>query len=277
MTATSKAAATCLNVIALFTQYSVMFAQQMPDLPTLLKDVAAHQRQLDEIRENYTYHRIRQVDDLDKNGAVTKTEIIEREVFFVNGRQIGRVVKRNGVPISAAEEKAERERIQELAERFAKLPDAAGSGGRVGLIAEILKVVNVSNPRRVELNGRATLAFDFAGDRQAAAHGMEQNAEKKSAGTVWIDEADRQVARLEVRLDDNFHVGGGLLGSLQKGTRIDVEQSPIGDGLWMETANEQHVEARLVIKRYRQNVHIKDVDFKRFDVESLQKISPPSR
>jgi hypothetical protein len=252
-------------------------AQQMPDLPTLLKDVAAHQRQLDQIRENYTYHRIRQVDDLDKNGAVTKTEIIEREVFFVNGRQIGRVVKRNGVPISASEEKAEQERIQKLVERIAKLPDAAGSGGRVGLIAEILKVVNVSNPRRVQINGRATLAFDFAGDRHAAAHGMEQNAEKKSAGTVWIDEADRQVARLEVRLDDSFHVGGGLLGSLQKGTRIDIEQSPIGDGLWMETANEQHVEARLVVKRYRQNVHIKDVDFKRFDVESLQKISPPSR
>jgi hypothetical protein len=252
-------------------------AQQMPDLPTLLKDVAAHQRQLDQIRENYTYHRIRQVDDLDKNGAITKTETIEREVFFVNGRQIGRVVKKNGVPISPGEEKAEQERIRKLVEQFAKLPDAAGSGGRVGLIAEILKVVNVSNPRRVVRNGRATLAFDFAGDRHAAAHGMEQNAEKKSAGTVWIDEADRQVARLEVRLDDNFHVGGGLLGSLQKGTRIEVEQSPIGDGLWMETANEQHVEARLVVKRYRQNVHIKDVDFKRFDVESLQKINPPLR
>jgi hypothetical protein len=266
-----NSAATCLNVIALFTQYN----QAMPDLPTLLRDVAQHQRQLDQIRENYTYHRIRQVDDLDKNGAVTKTETIEREVFFVNGRQIGRIVKRNGVPISAAEEKAERERIRKLVRQFAKLPDAAGSGGRVGLIAEILKVVNVSNPRRVQLNGRATLAFDFAGDRHAAAHGMEQNAEKKSAGTVWIDEADRQVARLEVRLDDNFHVGGGLLGSLQKGTRIEINQSPIGDGLWMETANEQHVEARLVVKPYRQNVHIKDVDFQRFDVESLQKITPP--
>src|SRR5580698_5290049 len=252
-------------------------AQQMPDLPTLLKDVAAHQRQLDEIRENYTYHRIRQVDDLDKDGAVTKTETIEREVFFVNGRQVGRVVKKNGVPVSPAEDKAEQERVQKLVQRFSKLPDAAGSGGRVGLIAEILKVVNISNPRRVQLNGRATLAFDFAGDRHASAHGMEQHAEKKSAGTVWIDEADRQVARLEVRLDDNFHVGGGLLGSLQKGTHINIEQSPIGDGLWMETANEQHVEARLVVKHYRQNVHIKDVDFKRFDVESLQQISPPSR
>lgn len=87
-------------------------AQPLPDLPTLLRDVAAHQRQLDQIRENYTYHRIRQVDDLDKNGAVTKSETIEREVFFVNGRQIGRVVKKNGVPISASEEKAEGERVQ---------------------------------------------------------------------------------------------------------------------------------------------------------------------
>ena len=54
-----NSAVTCLSVIALFTQYN----QAMPDLPTLLKDVAAHQRQLDEIRENYTYHRIRQVEE----------------------------------------------------------------------------------------------------------------------------------------------------------------------------------------------------------------------
>src|SRR5580698_5713638 len=101
-------------------------AQQMPDLPTLLKDVAAHQRQLDEIRENYTFHRIRQVDDLDKNGAVTKSETIEREIFFVNGRQIGRVVKKNGVPISAVEEKAEQKRIRQLVERLSRLPNAAG-------------------------------------------------------------------------------------------------------------------------------------------------------
>jgi len=74
--------------VLVFCGASFAVAQQMPDLPTLLKDVQAHQRQLDEIRENYTYHRIRQVDDLDKNGAVTKTETIEREIFFVNGRQI---------------------------------------------------------------------------------------------------------------------------------------------------------------------------------------------
>jgi hypothetical protein len=252
-------------------------ARPIPDPGSLLEEAKTNQHRMDKIRENYTFHVIRRTDELDKNGAVVKTTTIEREVFFVNGRQIGRVVKKNGVPISASEEKAEQKRIRELVERFSKLPDAAGSGGRVGLIAEILKVVNVSNPRRVQLNGRATLAFDFAGDRHAAAHGMEQNAEKKSAGTVWIDEADRQVARLEVRIDDNFHIGGGLLASIQKGTRVDVQQSPIGDGLWMETANEQHVEARLVVKRYRQNVHIKDVDFKRFDVESLQKINPPSR
>ncbi len=48
-------------------------------------------------------------------------------------------------------------------------------------------------------------------------------------GTIWIDEGDRQVAHLEVTFDDNFHVAGGLLASVQKGSnfRFDQVSSPI--------------------------------------------------
>src|SRR5207247_1275143 len=110
--------------------------------------------------------------------------------------------------------------------------------------------------------GRNTLAFDFVGDPKAHAHGTTQNIAKKVRGTIWVDEADRQVARLEVTFDENFRLGGGLLASIQKGTSFKVEQSPVGQGLWLESANEQHVTARVVVKSLRQNVHVKDFDFK---------------
>ena len=49
-----------------------------------------------------------------------------------------------------------------------------------------------------------------------------------------------------------------------------MERSPIGDGLWMETSNDQHISARIVVKNFRQNTHAKDFDFKKFNVEAVE-------
>ena len=192
---------------------------------------------MDEIRENYTFHRIVRTDDLDKKGAVVRTTI----------------------------------------ERLANLRLRREGSGEAGFIGGILKVVQVSNPRRMMLHDRETLAFDFTGDPRLTAHGMGQNTEKKTAGTIWIDEVDHQVARFEICMADNFRVGGGILASVQKGTRIEVEQSPIAEGLWMPTLNQEHVDVRMVVAHERRNLLVTDSDFGRFDVNALQKIGPPSR
>jgi len=256
----------------------VACAQTIPDLETLLKEVQANQHKMDEIRENYTFHRIRTEEDLDEKGAVIKTISFEREFFFVNGRGIGRLVKKNGVELNPQEEKNEQARVKKVVEMAMKTDHKARRGrGPVGLVGEILPMVKISNPRRISVNGRNTLAFDFTGDPHAKGKDTNENAAKKMAGTIWFDEADRQVARLEVHFYDNFRIGGGLLASVQKGTTFEIEQSPIGDGLWMQTASDQHVSARIVVKSYRENVHIRDMDFKRFNVDVRQQIGPPAK
>lgn len=252
-------------------------AQAIPDLETLLKEVQANQHKMDEIRENYTFHRTTTEEDLDEKGAVVKTTTTEREVFFVNGRGIGRLVKKNGVPLNPQEEKKEDARVKSIVEMAMKTDQKARRGrGPLGLVGQILPMVKISNPRRVSFRGRSTLAFDFTGDPHAKGKGTEENAAKKMAGAVWFDEADHQVARLEVHFYENFRIGGGLV-SVQKGSTIEVEQAPIGDGLWMQTTNDQHVNARIVVKNFRQNVHTKNTDFKKFNVEVLQQISPPGK
>ena len=248
----------------------------VPDPAELMAVVRAHQKTMDEVRENYTYHHARQVEELGGGGAVKKTTSLEREVFFVNGRQIGRLISRNGKPLSDEEDRKERERTRKLAVEFATKPASFGKGGGVNLISTILAVADVSNPRRTEVNGRSTIAFDFKGNPKAEAHGMEANGAKKVAGTVWIDEADRQVARLEVEFYEPFHIAGGLLASIQKGTIIRVEQSPIGEGLWMQTANEQHMNARVITMSLHENIHARNFDFKRFNVDEVQQIGKPA-
>ena len=63
---------------------------------------------------------LRQTDQLDKNGVVVKTTSIEREIFFVNGRRIARLVKRDGKDLTPAEDKAEQARVQKVVETVLK-------------------------------------------------------------------------------------------------------------------------------------------------------------
>lgn len=260
--------AVCLGAILKIS----LAAQAVPDIETLLKQVQDNQHKMDDVRENYTFHRITSTDELDDKGSVVKTTSSEREVFFVNGRQIGRLIKRNGIALSAGEQKAEQARVTGVVKEAMKSGARASRGMRsVGMISTLLPMANVSNPRRVTFHGRPTLAFDFIGDPHAKAKDMKQNAAKKMAGTLWFDEADHQVARMEVHFYDNFRIGGGLLASVQKGSTIEVEQSPIGEGLWMQTLSEQHVAARIVVKNVRENVHIRNVDFKKFNVDAVEK------
>jgi hypothetical protein len=91
------------------------------------------------------------------------------------------------------------------------------------------------------------------------------------SGTIWFDQADHQVARLEVRFDDNFHIGGGIFASVQKGSTMEFEQAPVGDGLWMQTSSAEHLDARVVLTKLREDVHVKDFNFKKFNAETIEK------
>src|ERR1700721_917945 len=102
---------------------SLFLAQTpMPEPATLVKEIEAHQRRMDELRENYTFHEVTLTDELDTNGAVKGTESEERDVFFVNGYRIARLVKKNGVSLDPADEKKEQDRITKLVAQRAKEP-----------------------------------------------------------------------------------------------------------------------------------------------------------
>src|SRR5579863_3593804 len=88
---------------------------------------------------------------------------------------------------------------------------------------------------------------------------------------MWVDEADREVAHAEVSFDDNFHVAGGLLANIQKGSNFHFDQAPVESGLWLPTGGEGTFQARfLLLKNMRQHFVERDYDYKRFRVDTQQ-------
>jgi hypothetical protein len=166
----------------------------LPDIRWLVQEVQEHQKQLDKIRESYTYTSMETGQDIDANGQVKKTETEESEVSFVNGHTIARTVKKNGQPLRDHDQQKEAERVTKLVEKAEETPP-----GQPPISASrVLEIMDVRNERRVNFRGRPTIVFDFVGRQNAKTHGLVEDASKKLQGAIWIDEADSQVAHLEV-------------------------------------------------------------------------------
>jgi hypothetical protein len=243
----------------------------IPEIHQLMREVQEHQRQVDKVRENYTYTSLQTIQDLDTNGQVKKIETTENEDFFVNSHVIERTVKKDGKPLEGHDEQKETERVTKLVAKAEKTsPDQPLEGPEIS-IARVLEIMDVRNPRRVLYRGRPAIAFDFVGRKDAKTHGLAEDASKKLQGTLWIDEADREVAHMEVSFDDNFHVAGGLVANVQKGSNFRFDQAPVDGGLWLPTGGEGTVQLRLLlVKGIRQHFIERDYDFKKFHVEAQQ-------
>jgi hypothetical protein len=246
-------------------------ARPIPDIRSLMTEVQAHQRDLDKTRENYTFRERQTITEVDKKGNPGKTEQREMQVFYVNAHQIERLVRKDGQPLSQSDQDKETGRIKKEVERAEKTPPGVLLDDRCQVsVGRLLSIETFSNPRRITMDNRSVLAFDFRGNPDAKTHGVSETASKKLAGTLWIDEQDRQVRRVEATLEDNFHLGFGIF-SLSKGSRFTFDQKLVNNELWLPTSASIHIEAHAVaFLSYRANVQITYDQYQRFHTEASQ-------
>ncbi len=246
----------------------------LPDIHQLMKEVNEHQKKLDKVRENYTYTESQTTEDIDAKNHVTKTETREVEIFFVNGHGMWRLVKKDGKPLDDTEQKKESERLTKAVEK-AQQPETEKEKEKDAkdeiTLRDVLDVMDVRNPRREVFRGRSTIVFDFVGRKDAKTHGMAEDVSKKLQGALWVDEADREVVHLDVSFNDNFHVAGGLVANIEKGSNFHFDQAPVNGEIWFPTSAEGTVAMRLfLVKGIRQHFTVRDYGFQRFHAVAEQ-------
>ena len=243
----------------------------IPDAATMLRDVEAHQKQLDKMRENYTFRAVQTTRQLDSSGNTKKIETEEHEVFFVNGHRVEKLVRKDGKDLTPDQARKEQDRVNKEVLKISQPGYKSPEEKDDITVARLLQIVAFSRPRRVSLKGRDTIAFDFAGDQHAKTHGRDEDALKKVSGTVWIDEADREVSRMSATLDENYHVGFGLLASVAKGSNVVFDQALIRNEAWLPTAITLHLQARaFLVAGIRADVDIRFDQYRKFQTDAVQ-------
>jgi hypothetical protein len=242
----------------------------LPDAATILREVEAQQKQLDKVRENYTFRAVQTTRQLDSKGNTKRIETEEHEVFFVNGHRVEKLVRKDGKDLSADQARKEQDRVNKEVLKISK-PGYTDPDKDEITVARLLQIVSFSKPRRVRLNGRDTIAFDFAGDQHAKAHGRDEDALKKVSGTIWIDERDHEVSRMSATLDENYHVGFGLLASVAKGSNVVFDQALIRNEAWLPTAIALHLQARaFLVAGFRADIDIRFDQYRKFQTDAVQ-------
>ena len=271
----------CGPVFAQVQTKAVAPDRPLPDLPTLFRDIVKHQKELDEIRKNYIYKESTKEEELDGNGNVKKTTIEEKETFYVGRRPVSRLLSKDGKELTPQEKEKEQKRIDKEIADFKKREQKREDQGKEDddevTVETFLKLAKLSNERREARSGHDAVVCDFTGDPDAKTHGMAEAAVKKLSGTIWIDEANRQVMRMEAKFDDAFKVGGGLLASLQKGSNFVFEQAFVNNEVWLPTYSEATVGARvLVFKSVHEHQITNYSDYRKFRTKSTVTLADPA-
>jgi hypothetical protein len=227
----------------------------LPDIPALMHSVETNQRISEAIEKDYLYRSVQTQQELNGHGGVKKTETKEYEIFWVDGVPVHRLLKKDGKELSAEEQKKESEKIDKEAakgkERRAKAnekgTDTDPHGNEMVTVSRLLELGSFTNARRVQLNGRDTIAIDFTGDPKAKTKNRFEDVIRDLVGTAWIDEQDRMLVKGEGHFVNTFKIGGGLVANIQKGTSFSMEQRKVNNEVWLPAKVEGQGSARALL------------------------------
>lgn len=258
----------------------------IPDIATLLSDVEKNQKAVEKIVENYTYRMTDGEYEADGKGQSKLKSVREFDVFYLGGQIVFKMTSKDGRALSAADQNKENERLEKLVREFQRrqAKEAAGhrkvskpEQGKLA-ISILLLVSRFTNPRRERYRGQEVIAFNFEGMSDYKPKNLNESLAQKLVGVMWVDDAARQVVRVEAHLADSVKLGGGLLASIQKGSAFVFEQALVNNEVWLPSYSEVHASARiLLVKAFRQNSVHRYSDYKKFRVESVIKPTTDDR
>ncbi len=192
-------------------------------------------------------YRVRKVD--------AKGETV-REVIESKEGSVARLLERNGQPLTADENEAEKARLQAILDS----PDAflrhlrreAGSRSyAIELLRNMPKAMQWTYvPGQPQLPGATmpAVVLDFKPDPKFKPPSLIAEGLTGIAGRVWVDSASHCVTRIQGSILHTVDFGwGGVLARVKEGGYIELEQGRANDRRWLYSHLVEHITIREVL------------------------------
>jgi hypothetical protein len=246
------------TVLVVLAASSVLFAQNrgpeqlqdhasIPDARHIIgQSVVATERSL-EARDRYTFVERDHDRRLDPQGQLKSEKIDVTRMILVNGARFEQLVERNGQLPSAEEQK-------KLDQDFEKLKHETPEERTVRLgkeqenrsvLRDLLEGFDFRLLGEEVLGGRATYVLTVTPHPGYHARGKYGKIFSKVEGKLWIDKSDFGWIKVEGQVTQSFSMGL-FVARVQRGSRIVLEQTNVGDAVWVPERMEVRGSARIL-------------------------------
>jgi len=211
----------------------------LPENESFVKDTRENLVRSQRAQFNYAYKERRTEFHANPFGRIGTGGIEGWEVTPIeNGTVILRkLIERDGKRVTDGEE----DRIKVSEERRRK--------GRRTSMEDVMATLTFKMARRDSVNGRDAIVFTFTPKPDAEPETREGRLAKSFTGNVWVDEAAREVVRIDAKAVDTISFGFGLIARLNEGSTVTLNREPIENGLWLPTSIRFAGEGRALLLR----------------------------
>ena len=249
-------------------------AQTRPDLtrPPHEWAVLAAAEEVHDLEPYRTFMRYR-VHTVDKRGDQTRDLIESRD------GAVARLILRDGRPLTAEEDQAEKQRLKDLLDdpaSYAKHVKNEQSGKKQAI--EVIRVIPdamVFTYAEQQPTGAGTdsaqVVLDFHPDPKWSAPTLASETLTGLEGRIWIDTRSHHITRLEARVFRPVNVGFGVFAKVFPGGTAVLDEAHPVEQRWLPAHFVEHITLRaLMLKTIRENTDTQNSDFAQVPPMSYQ-------
>jgi hypothetical protein len=176
-----------------------------------------------------------------------------KEIFETKDGAVARLVAINDQPLNSGDEQREQDRLSGLLgdssrQRHRKQAEDEDTGRVMKVMRALPYAFLYQYTGAAEGPNGKIAKFAFKPNPNFDPSDLETEALTVMAGEIWIDIAQGRVEKLEGHLQQDVDFGWGILGRLNKGGAILIEQADVGNHQWRIVHFQMVMSGRLVFK-----------------------------
>ena len=115
-------------------------------------------------------------------------------------------------------------------------PPRQRPASRRSAVDDTVGVLRFTLDRRAMVGGQPAIAVRFEPKPGASAETREGNLALRFTGTIFVDEATREVVRVDATAIEDLTYGFGVVARLGKGTKVALTRQRVEPNLWLLTS-----------------------------------------
>jgi hypothetical protein len=179
--------------------------------------------------------------------------ITTKEIMETRDGEVARLIAINDQPLSSADEATEDARLNALLgdpakQRRRKQAEDDDTGRALNVLRALPSAFLYRDAGPGEGPTGKVEKFAFRPNPAFTSTDLETEVLPAMAGEIWIDPVHLRVARLDAHLQQDVDFGWGILGRLNKGGWIVIEQADVAGGQWRTVRFQMQMSGRVVFK-----------------------------